>query len=98
MPRDIQLDKCRYLRGEQVGGMNMSMRRMNMSSQLRKAMKRSRLSGYRISKLTGVGEGSISRFLSGKSGLSMQAIDKIWMLLGLELAGTRKESHGRTDA
>ena len=76
----------------------MSMRRMNMSSQLRIAMKRSSLTGYRISKLTGVSEGSISRFLSGKSGLSMQAIDRIWTLLGLELAGNRKESHGRTNA
>jgi hypothetical protein len=43
------------------------------------------LSRYRISKETGIAEATLSRFMVGRGGLSLQGIDAIGLLLGLEI-------------
>lgn len=55
------------------------------SDRLRERMKKSGYSGYRISQLTDVDEATISRFLTGQSGLSSENIDKLVSFLGLDL-------------
>ena len=56
-----------------------------ISSQLRGHIKTSDLSQYRIAKNTGVSQAVISRFMTGRSGLSLNTIDKIGAELGLKL-------------
>ena len=53
-------------------------------------MKASGLSQYRISKELDVSESTISRFVSGKEGLSMEYLDALADLLDLNIAATRK--------
>jgi predicted XRE-type DNA-binding protein len=56
-----------------------------ISSQLREHIKKSHLSQYRIAKNIGVSQAVISRFMTGRSGLSLNTIDKIGAELGLKL-------------
>ena len=56
-----------------------------ISSQLRKHIKKSHLSQYRIAKNIGVSQAVISRFMTERSGLSLNTIDKIGEELGLKL-------------
>ena len=56
------------------------------SYQLRHAISRSPASCYRISKQTGISEGQLSRFMHGKVGLSLAAIDRLVEYLELRLA------------
>lgn len=53
--------------------------------QMRKLIAESGLSGYRVAKETAIDQGTISRFLSGQRGLSSEAIDRIGILLDLEI-------------
>ncbi|MCH8151485.1 MAG: helix-turn-helix transcriptional regulator [Planctomycetes bacterium] len=71
----------------------MAKRRVKLSEQIRRAVKASGLSQYRISKELGVSESTISRFVSGKGGLSMEYLDALADLLGLNIAATRKRRH-----
>ena len=66
-----------------------------ISSQLRGHIKTSDLSQYRIAKNTGVSQAVISRFMTGRSGLSLNTIDKIGEELGLKLsvAGNQPGRH-----
>ena len=59
---------------------------VNLSDQIRRAVDDSGLSRYRISKELGVAESTMSRFMSGKGGLSMEHLDAL-----AELLGTTKE-------
>jgi hypothetical protein len=67
----------------------MSKQRPLLSDQLREAIKASRMSRYRISQETGIGQSALSLFCARKRGLSLQSIDAVAALLGLELK-TRK--------
>lgn len=61
-----------------------------LSDQLRQAVESGGLSRYELAKRTGLDEGLLSRFVHGKSGLSMESIDLIAECLGLELRPIRK--------
>jgi transcriptional regulator with XRE-family HTH domain len=56
-----------------------------VSDQIRRAVDASGLSRYRIAKEIDVSQATMSRFMSGKSGLSMEVLDRLGELLGLKL-------------
>ncbi len=58
---------------------------ISFSEVLRRAILKSKLSRYEMWKETGIDQAVLSRFIHGKKGLSMESIDKLVDLLGLEL-------------
>ena len=48
-------------------------------------MKHSGMSRYAIAKALGIAESTMSRFVNGKGGLSMEYVDKLAELLGLHI-------------
>ena len=63
------------------------------SDQIRDAVDASGLSRYAICKAIGFPESSMSRFMTGKGGLSMDTLDKLAELLGLSVATKPKCKH-----
>jgi transcriptional regulator with XRE-family HTH domain len=59
---------------------------VKLSDQIRQAVDASGLSRYRICKTLGVAESTMSRFMSGQGGLSMEYLDALADLLDLRLA------------
>jgi hypothetical protein len=53
--------------------------------QLRRAIRASDLTAYRLGVLARVDQGALSKFLSGERGLSMDAVDRLVEALDLEL-------------
>jgi transcriptional regulator with XRE-family HTH domain len=68
----------------------MSEQRVKLSDQVRRAVDASGLSRYRISKELGIAESTMSRFMSGQGGLSMEVLDRLADLLGLRIKTTRR--------
>jgi DNA transposition AAA+ family ATPase len=60
-------------------------RRPKVSDQIRRAIKDCGLTRYRIYKETGIDQASLSKFLSGERGLSLEALDKLGELLNLKV-------------
>lgn len=58
------------------------------SDQIREAVDASGLSRYRICREIEIAEATMSRFMSGKGGLSMASLDRLGRLLGLTIAAT----------
>ena len=56
-----------------------------ISDQIRLAIEQSGMSRYRIAKETGIDPASLSRFMAGTTGLSTTTVDKLGLLLGLEI-------------
>jgi transcriptional regulator with XRE-family HTH domain len=56
-----------------------------LSEQIRAAVAGSGLSRYRIAKEIGVSQALLSKFMHGKRGLSMEVLDRLGALLGLEI-------------
>jgi transcriptional regulator with XRE-family HTH domain len=56
-----------------------------LSDQIRQAVDASGLSRYRICKELGIGEATMSRFMSGQGGLSMATLDVLADLLNLRV-------------
>ena len=73
-----------------------TMNQRNMSSQLRTAVLEAPMSRYKLAIATGVSESSISKFIHGKSGLSIKSIDSIWSELGLQLQLPKENHNGNT--
>jgi transcriptional regulator with XRE-family HTH domain len=74
----------------------MSTHRAKFSDEIRRAVDASGLSRYRISKELGIAESTMSRFMSGQGGLSMQYLDALAGLLDLHItAGRRRRTNGR---
>ena len=73
----------------------MARERTKLSDQLRRAIDASDKSRYRISKETGIAQETLSRFMSGKGGLSIDGIDKLAECLGLRLDNRGSRSKGR---
>ncbi len=69
--------------------------RIPLTDQLRKIINESGMSRYAICKATGTDQGSMSRFMAGKSWLSRQSIDRIGELLGLSIVTAKKASRGK---
>jgi len=63
-----------------------STERVRLSDQIRRAVDASGLSRYRICKTLGVAESTMSRFMTGKGGLSMEVLDALADLLQINLA------------
>ena len=63
--------------------------------QLKRAIRDSGKSRYAISKLCGVQQSALSRLMSGKRSLSMEAAEKVADALGLELVLRAKRKDGR---
>jgi len=70
--------------------------RTKLSDQVRQAVDASGLTRYRICKELGIAESTMSRFMSGQGGLSMEVLDKLADLLGLGIktARRRKQQKG----
>ena len=64
----------------------MGKRRVKLSDQIRQAVDASGLSRYRVCKELGIAESTMSRFMSGQGGLSMEYLDALADLLGLNIA------------
>lgn len=63
--------------------MNMSKKRLN--DQIRDAVAGSGMSRYAICKAIELDQGAMSRFMNGKAGLSLDVLDRLAALLGLEV-------------
>ena len=61
--------------------------RLSLSDELRQAIERSGVSRYSIWQQTGIDQGSLSKFMDGERGLSIESIDQIAELLGLHICG-----------
>ena len=68
----------------------MAKRRTKLDDTLRRKIDESGMSRYAICKATGIAEASMSRFMSGQLGLSMDAIDALMEYFDLELVPKRK--------
>ena len=68
----------------------MATERLDFEDQLRREIERCGLTRYRISKLTGIDNAVLSRFMSGKVGMSMDSIGCIFDALDLEIGPRRK--------
>jgi ribosome-binding protein aMBF1 (putative translation factor) len=63
--------------------------------QLRQAINNSGMSRYRIAKTLGIGEATLSRFMSGERGLRLDVVEQLASLLKLRLVGENKSEKGR---
>jgi hypothetical protein len=55
------------------------------SDQLRQAVRESELTRYAISVRTGIDQGTLSRFIRGERGMSLDSVDRLMDCLGLEI-------------
>jgi predicted transcriptional regulator len=73
----------------------MGRKQPRFSDELRQAIDGCGMSRYRIAKLLGIAEATLSRFMSGERGLTMKCLDKLAALLDLHVAaGTRRKVKG----
>lgn len=61
------------------------------SDQIRKALRESGVTRYAIFKATGIDQGTLSKFVKGQVGLSMDSLDALAGMLGLEIAVRRRK-------
>ena len=64
----------------------MKKRRLRLSEQIRRSVKNCDLTRYRISKMTGIGESTLSRFVSGERGIPMKTLDRLADALDLNIS------------
>ena len=71
-------------------------RRTSLSDQIRKAVDQSGMSRYRICQEAGIDQPSMSRFMAGKGGLSVERLDMLAAVLDLRIvAGKSRQRKGR---
>jgi transcriptional regulator with XRE-family HTH domain len=63
----------------------MSKRRQTVSDAVRRAILASGLSRYRISQETGLDQAALSRFMAGKTSLTLTSLDALADMLGLDM-------------
>lgn len=61
-----------------------------LSEQLREAIVKADVSRYEISKETGVDQAALSKFVLGRRGISVEAMDAIGLYLGLSITTSRR--------
>ena len=64
---------------------------------IRDAIDQSGESRYMISKATGIDQSQLSRLMQGRTGLSLETLERLTEYLGLEIAIRAKRKKGRTD-
>ena len=69
------------------------MAKRKFSDDLRRAIAQSDKSRYQISMETGIAQSTLSKFVSGKGGLSVEGIDRICESIGARLIVERKAAH-----
>lgn len=69
--------------------------KQSFSDQFRAAVLNADESRYKISKVTGVSESILSRFVRGQSGLSMDYMDRVAAHLGLAIVSAPKKQRNR---
>ena len=62
-----------------------------LSDQVRDAVNASGMSRYAIYKAIDFNQGAMSRFMSGKGGLSTEVLDRLAELLGLSVVASRRD-------
>jgi plasmid maintenance system antidote protein VapI len=67
----------------------------DIAEQLRQAILRAGISRYALSKLSGVSQGVISRFVNRNRGLTMETGAKLAAALGLELRPVSRKARKR---
>jgi transcriptional regulator with XRE-family HTH domain len=65
-------------------------KRTKFSDQVRRAVEASGLTRYRIWQETGIDQSTLSKFVTGKAALSMEALDKLADLLDLNVTAGKK--------
>lgn len=73
----------------------MTIRPASFSDQIRRAVDRSDVSRYRISKEIGLAESTLSRFMGRKGGLSLDALDRLGEYLRLTVVAASQRGNGR---
>ena len=61
------------------------------SDQIRKAVMESGVTRYAIFKATGIDQGTLSKFVHGQVGLSMDSLDALADMLGLKIVARRRK-------
>ena len=64
----------------------------DIEQKLRKAIVKSKMSRYKISQLSGVGEAQLSLFVNGKRTLTLTSAGKVAKVLGLDLKPKKKKA------
>jgi transcriptional regulator with XRE-family HTH domain len=67
-----------------------------ISDAARQAIQSCGMSRYELSKLTGVDQAALSRFMSGERGLAVASLDLLAPVLGLQLVVNKKTKPART--
>lgn len=70
----------------------MATTRLSLSDQIRRAVKGCGMSQYRISKEIDLHKSVLSRFMAGRCGLSVETLDRLGDLLGLQVVASAKAS------
>ena len=65
-------------------------RRQKLTDQLRQAIRDAGVTRYKISQETGIYESTLSKFIHGERGLSMDSLDRLGEYLKLEITTRRK--------
>lgn len=73
----------------------MRSKRVSLSEQIRRAVKKCGQTRYAISKATGIAESTLSRFLAGERGLPMKTLDRLADHLDLNLAAPQHTDRKR---
>lgn len=63
--------------------------------ELRQALQKSELSRYAISKMSGIDQGQLSRFLSGQTVLGVAIAEKLADCLGMEIVLRKRKKKGK---
>lgn len=69
-----------------------------LSEQLREAIVKAKATRYEISKATGVDQASLSKFVLGQRGISVEAMDAVGLYLGLSITSRPKKRSTKKEA
>ncbi len=67
----------------------MRKKKTRISDQIRAAIKSADVTRYRIELETGIDKATLSRFMAGKGGMTVDTLDKLGEYLGLEIVEKR---------